>query len=301
MAAHGSRPEAQPLAVKAEKRSAPWSQTAAGGTNGTVAEVTGSGDAYTVTVTATGQGNVTIAFAGSVADPAGNTKTTAGGTDRTVTYDTIAPALTIAQAAGQADPTNVATIRFTLTGNEDIDPATVTAADFTVVNGAAPTITGSGRTLTVTTVAAAEGAVSITVSPDFSVSDIAGNATDGATVLADTSVVYDRDVTYDVTAPTVTLEQAADQVDPAKGDTIRFTLSSNENLQAGSVTAADFEATNATGVTVIIVEQNAMRCLQIVDRGYVLDQGRNAYTGTGRDLATDPKVVQLYLGTLAKA
>ena len=58
---------------------------------------------------------------------------------------------------------------------------------------------------------------------------------------------------------------------------------------------------NATGVTVIIVEQNAMRCLQIVDRGYVLDQGRNAYSGTGRDLATDPKVIQLYLGTLAKA
>lgn len=58
---------------------------------------------------------------------------------------------------------------------------------------------------------------------------------------------------------------------------------------------------NATGVTVIIVEQNAMRCLQIVDRGYVLDQGRNAYSGSGRDLATDPKVVQLYLGTLAKA
>ena len=58
---------------------------------------------------------------------------------------------------------------------------------------------------------------------------------------------------------------------------------------------------NATGVTVIIVEQNAMRCLQIVDRGYVLDQGRNAYTGTGRDLATDPKVVHLYLGTLAQA
>ncbi|MEC9213321.1 MAG: ABC transporter ATP-binding protein, partial [Actinomycetota bacterium] len=37
---------------------------------------------------------------------------------------------------------------------------------------------------------------------------------------------------------------------------------------------------NKTGVTVIIVEQNARRCLQIVDRGYVLDQGKNAYTGT---------------------
>jgi branched-chain amino acid transport system ATP-binding protein len=58
---------------------------------------------------------------------------------------------------------------------------------------------------------------------------------------------------------------------------------------------------NATGVTVIIVEQNAMRCLQICDRGYVLDQGRNAYTGTGKELATDPKVIQLYLGTLARA
>lgn len=58
---------------------------------------------------------------------------------------------------------------------------------------------------------------------------------------------------------------------------------------------------NKTGVTVIIVEQNARRCLQIVDRGYVLDQGKNAYTGTGKDLANDPKVVELYLGTLAKA
>ena len=58
---------------------------------------------------------------------------------------------------------------------------------------------------------------------------------------------------------------------------------------------------NRAGVTVIMVEQNARRCLQICDRGYVLDQGRNAYTGTGRELANDPKVIELYLGTLAKA
>ncbi|ARJ04648.1 ABC transporter ATP-binding protein [Humibacter sp. BT305] len=56
---------------------------------------------------------------------------------------------------------------------------------------------------------------------------------------------------------------------------------------------------NKTGVTIIMVEQNARRCLQICDRGYVLDQGRNAYTGTGRELADDPKVIELYLGTLA--
>ncbi|MDY7529055.1 ABC transporter ATP-binding protein [Cryobacterium sp. MDB1-18-2] len=57
---------------------------------------------------------------------------------------------------------------------------------------------------------------------------------------------------------------------------------------------------NKTGVTIVMVEQNARRCLQICDRGYVLDQGRNAYTGTGRELADDPKVIELYLGTLAK-
>jgi branched-chain amino acid transport system ATP-binding protein len=58
---------------------------------------------------------------------------------------------------------------------------------------------------------------------------------------------------------------------------------------------------NATGVSIIMVEQNARRCLQICDRGYVLDQGRNAYTASGRDLMNDPKVIELYLGTLAKA
>lgn len=57
---------------------------------------------------------------------------------------------------------------------------------------------------------------------------------------------------------------------------------------------------NKTGVCVVMVEQNARRCLQICDRGYVLDQGRDAHTGTGRDLANDPKVIELYLGTLAK-
>ncbi len=57
---------------------------------------------------------------------------------------------------------------------------------------------------------------------------------------------------------------------------------------------------NRTGVSVIMVEQNASRCLQICDRAYVLDQGRNAYTGTGQQLLHDPKVIELYLGTLAK-
>ncbi|MDQ3353390.1 MAG: ABC transporter ATP-binding protein [Actinomycetota bacterium] len=58
---------------------------------------------------------------------------------------------------------------------------------------------------------------------------------------------------------------------------------------------------NATGVSIVMVEQNARRCLQISHRAYVLDQGANAYTGTGQELLGDPKVVELYLGTLARA
>jgi ABC-type branched-subunit amino acid transport system ATPase component len=57
---------------------------------------------------------------------------------------------------------------------------------------------------------------------------------------------------------------------------------------------------NQAGVTVVMVEQNARRCLQICDRGYVLDQGRSAYTGPGAGLIDDPKVVELYLGTLGR-
>jgi branched-chain amino acid transport system ATP-binding protein len=58
---------------------------------------------------------------------------------------------------------------------------------------------------------------------------------------------------------------------------------------------------NRSGVAILMVEQNARRCLQVVDRGYVLDQGTNAYTGTGRDLLADPNVIGLYLGTLTRA
>ncbi|MFM2321734.1 MAG: hypothetical protein RL612_881 [Actinomycetota bacterium] len=57
---------------------------------------------------------------------------------------------------------------------------------------------------------------------------------------------------------------------------------------------------NAAGVTVIMVEQNARRCLQICDRAYVLDQGKDAHTGTGRELLNDPKMIELYLGNLAE-
>ena len=55
---------------------------------------------------------------------------------------------------------------------------------------------------------------------------------------------------------------------------------------------------NAKGVAILLVEQNAKRALNFSDRGYVLDQGRNAYQGEGQELLDDPRVIDLYLGKL---
>mgnify|MGYP000592357379 CR=1 FL=1 len=55
---------------------------------------------------------------------------------------------------------------------------------------------------------------------------------------------------------------------------------------------------NDSGVSILLVEQNAKRALAFSDRGYVLDQGRNAYQGNGEDLLNDPRVIDLYLGKL---
>jgi branched-chain amino acid transport system ATP-binding protein len=53
------------------------------------------------------------------------------------------------------------------------------------------------------------------------------------------------------------------------------------------------------GIAIVMVEQNARRALALADTGYVLDTGRNSYSGPGRELLDDPRVVELYLGASA--
>jgi branched-chain amino acid transport system ATP-binding protein len=50
------------------------------------------------------------------------------------------------------------------------------------------------------------------------------------------------------------------------------------------------------GITILMVEQNARQALEIADKGYVLVQGANAYTGTGKELLADPQVRKSFLG-----
>ncbi len=63
---------------------------------------------------------------------------------------------------------------------------------------------------------------------------------------------------------------------------------------------ARIAAINDAGVSILIVEQNAHKALRICHRGYVLDNGTDAYTGTGAELLGDPKVIELSLGSLVR-
>jgi ABC-type branched-subunit amino acid transport system ATPase component len=58
----------------------------------------------------------------------------------------------------------------------------------------------------------------------------------------------------------------------------------------------DLVRINRSGVTILMVEQNARRALAISDYGYVLDMGRNRHEGVGSDLVDDPEIVGIYLG-----
>ncbi len=53
---------------------------------------------------------------------------------------------------------------------------------------------------------------------------------------------------------------------------------------------------NRGGTAIALVEQNARRALEMADRGYVLEAGRDRFEGRGIDLLNDPKVGELYLG-----
>lgn len=63
---------------------------------------------------------------------------------------------------------------------------------------------------------------------------------------------------------------------------------------------ATIAALRATGVTILLVEQNARAALEVADYGYVLEMGEIALEGSAADLARDPRVIETYLGAARK-
>lgn len=60
------------------------------------------------------------------------------------------------------------------------------------------------------------------------------------------------------------------------------------------------ERLRQTGVTIVLVEQNARAALQVADHGYVLEMGELSAQGPASELASDPRVIETYLGSARK-
>ncbi len=71
--------------------------------------------------------------------------------------------------------------------------------------------------------------------------------------------------------------------------------------QAMDMVFSELEGIRDKGIGIVMVEQNARRALALSNRGYVLDMGRNAHEGTGSGLLLDPRVAELYLGSMTSA
>ena len=63
---------------------------------------------------------------------------------------------------------------------------------------------------------------------------------------------------------------------------------------------AIIESLRKTGVTIVLVEQNARAALQVADYGYVLEMGELSTQGPATQLADDPRVIETYLGAARK-
>src|SRR5262249_7975485 len=177
------------------------------------ASVTGSGSAYTVTVTGmVGQGTVVASVpAGAATDAFGKPSLASTSTDHQVTYDGLAPTVTINQGSGQLDPTNAGPITFDVTFSEPVtgfDPSDIDCTRSTVggTRSAAGAPTGLGTYTVTVTGMAGSGTVVVSI-PAASVTDSAGNSNSASTST-------DNAVTFDAVPPTVTINQGPGQADP---------------------------------------------------------------------------------------
>jgi uncharacterized repeat protein (TIGR02543 family) len=143
--------------------------------NGTASSFAGSGTTYTVNITPTGQGLVTVNVAASVAqDLAGNNNTVA--TQLSRTYDSVAPTVSISTTA--LNPTNTSPIPVTITFSESVTG--FVGGDITVGNGMVGNFSGSGTTYTADITPSGQGIVTVDVAGSVA-QDAAGNNNTAAT------------------------------------------------------------------------------------------------------------------------
>ena len=191
----------------------------AGGTK--TATVSGAGATYNVAVTGMVSSGTVIANVGAAVatDAAGNGNAASTSTDDSVAWvDNTPPTVTIEQAAGQADPTGLSPINFTVVFSEPVIGFITGDVSLSGTAGATTgTVTGSGANYNVAVSGmTSNGTVIATVN--------ASVATDAASNPNDASTSTDHTVTYSTAGPTVTINQASGQADPTSTSPINFTV-----------------------------------------------------------------------------
>ena len=208
-----------------------------------VANVSGSGSTYTVTVTGqTGLGTIVANLpAGTVTDLAGNPTAASTSTDNTVDYDGIAPTVAIEQAGGQTDPTNAGPVLFDLTFSEPVvgfDASDISFAGSTVGGTPVASLSGSGLNWVVSVTGMSGEGTLVASLPAGAVQDPAGTTTRRPPA-------WDNSVLFDNVAPTVTVGAAAGQPDPVAVGPIVFDVVFSEPVTG--FTAVDTSASTVGG------------------------------------------------------
>src|SRR5213078_3122240 len=175
--------------------------------------------------------STTYSYTVAAYDAAGNLSAQSSSASATTPAppDTTPPAVTINQAAGQADPTSSSPINFTAVFSEPVSGFSGAGVTISGTAGGTKTVTVSGGPSTYT-VAVSGMSTDGTVIASIAV----GVAQDAAGNLNTASTSTDNSVTFDATPPSVTINQAAGQADPTSSSPINFTAVFSEPVSGFS-------------------------------------------------------------------
>src|SRR3990172_10674822 len=153
------------------------------------------------------------------------------------------PTVTINQAVGQADPTGTSPINFTVVFSSSVTGFATGDVSFTGSTAGGTligTVTGSGTTYNV-------AVTGMTTSGTVVASILAGVAINGGAEPNLASTSTDNSVTWDVTSPDVTINQAASQADPTGTSPINFTVVFSESVTGFATGDVSFTGSTAGG------------------------------------------------------
>ncbi|MDQ4119999.1 MAG: Ig-like domain-containing protein [Acidobacteriota bacterium] len=215
--------------------------------------VTGSGATYNVAISGISSNGGSIRasiLAGAANDAANNASLASTSADNTVVVDNTAPTITINQANNQLDPTNSLPVNFSVVFSEPVtgfDPTDLSFTGSTInTAGATITITGTGNTynVAISNISSNGGFLRASIRPGAA-SDTAGNTSSGSTST-------DNQVVIDNVAPTVTINQAIGQSDPATTQPIKFTVVFSESVTGFDASDISLIGSNAGGASATV-------------------------------------------------